>query len=104
MRRAARTDGNHADVVKALRGAGMAVRSMAGVGQGFPDLLVAFRDTLVLLEVKDGSLPPSERKLTQQEAEFIAAWPKTYVVTSPEEAVNAVVEAARPAGSGEEAR
>lgn len=52
MRRAAKVDGNHSEVVDALRRAGIAVRSMAGVGQGFPDLLCAFRDTLVLLEVK----------------------------------------------------
>ncbi len=100
MRRAAKVDGNHAEVVQALRQAGIAVRSMAGVGDGFPDLLCAFRDTLVLLEVKDGSLPPSERKLTRQEAEFIAAWPKTYVVTSGEEAVEVVVEAARVGSQG----
>ena len=95
MRRAAKVDGNHGEVVEALRKAGIAVRSMAMVGQGFPDLLCAFRDTLVLLEVKDGSLPPSARALTKQEAEFIAAWPKTYVVTSPQEAIAVVVEAAR---------
>jgi len=96
VRRAAKVDGNQADVVDALRKAGIAVRSMAAVGQGFPDLLCAFRDVLVLLEVKDGSLPPSERKLTKQEAEFVAAWPKTYVVTSGDEAVAVVVQAARP--------
>jgi hypothetical protein len=96
LRRAPKLDGNHFEVVEALRRAGIAVRSMAMVGQGFPDLLCAFRDTLVLLEVKDGSLPPSERKLTKQEAEFLAAWPKTYVVTSGEEAVAVVVQAAAP--------
>lgn len=100
MRRAARTDGNHQDVVQALRGAGILVKSTAAVGDGFPDLLCAFRGVLVLLEVKDGSLPPSERKLTAKETEFVAAWPRTYVVTSPEEAVLAVVEAARPVELG----
>jgi hypothetical protein len=96
VRRAGRTDGNHADVVRELTKAGVLVRSMAGVGDGFPDLLCAFRGVLVLLEVKDGSLPPSERKVTAKETEFLAAWPSSYVVTSPEEAVRVVVEAARP--------
>lgn len=95
MRRAPRLDSNHAEIVEALKRAGVRVRSMAAVGDGFPDLLCGFRDTLVLLEVKDGSRPPSERKLSQSEAEFVATWPKTYVVTSGEEAVRVVVEAAR---------
>src|SRR6188508_1068713 len=84
--RAAKVDGNHAEIMQALRGAGILARSMAGVGSGFPDILAAFRETLVLLEVKDGSLPPSARKLTKAEVEFIATWPRSYVVTSAEEA------------------
>lgn len=95
MRQAARIDGNHADVMQALRNAGILARSTAAMGKGFPDILAAFRGVLVLLEVKDGALPPSERKLTAMEAEFIAAWPRTYVVMTPEEAVRVVVEAAR---------
>lgn len=102
MRRAARVDGNHADVVAALRGAGIQVVSTAAMGKGFPDLLCAFRGLLVLLEVKDGTLPPSARALTKQEQEFIAAWPRSYVVTSAEEAVRVVVEAARPRDSAVE--
>lgn len=97
MRRAAKVDGNHGDVVKALRDVGVAVKSLASVGGGMPDLLCGLRGINVLLEVKDGSKPPSERRLTAAEAEFIATWPgPVYVVTSPEEAVRVVVEAARP--------
>lgn len=89
-------DANHRLVVKALRDAGILVKSLAGVGDGCADLLTAFRGVLVLLEVKDGSLPPSARKLTKAEAEFVATWPCVYVVTSPEEAVRVVIEAANP--------
>lgn len=97
MRRAARTDGNHAEVVKALRDAGIAVKSLASVGGGVPDLLCALREVTCLLEVKDGSKPPSERHLTKAEAEFFATWPGlAFVVYSPKEAVSVVVEAARP--------
>lgn len=97
MKRAPRLDGNHAEIVQALRSAGIAVKSLAAVGGGLPDLLVAFRETTCLLEVKDGSKPPSERALTAAEAEFFATWPgKVFVVTSAEEAVRVVVEAARP--------
>jgi Holliday junction resolvase len=98
--RAARTDGNHQEIMRELRKAGIAVRSLAAMGDGLPDLLCAFREVTVLLEVKDGALPPSERKLTAAEIEFFATWPgKAYVVTSPEEAVRVVVEAARPTSS-----
>ena len=99
MRRAPRLDGNHAEIVEALHRAGIQVRSMAEVGKGFPDLLVAFRGVLCLLEVKDGRLPPSERQPTKAELGFISTWPRTYVVTSAEEAVRVVIEAARPPGA-----
>ena len=97
MRRAAKVDGNHGEIVKALRNVGVAVKSTAAMGQGFPHLICALRGVNVLLEVKDGSKPPSERKLSAAQAEFIATWPGlVYVVTSPEEAVAVVVEAGRP--------
>lgn len=98
MRRAAHIDGNHTAVVAALRRAGIAVLSLAAVGKGCPDLLCAFRDTTVLLEVKN---PDSDRgapsKVSQATVDFIAQWPgKVYVVWSPEEAVRVVVDAAQP--------
>jgi hypothetical protein len=84
-----RVDGNHAEVVKALRRAGIAVTSLAAVGKGVPDLLACFRGVLVLLEVKR----PGEKPNAVQEA-FAATFP-VKVVTTPEDAVLAVVEAAR---------
>ena len=91
MRRAAKVDGNHGQIVSALRKAGIAVKSLAQVGGGLPDLLAAFRGRTVLLEVK----LPGE-KLNQMQQEFHATWPGVVkVVTTPEEAVLAVVEAAR---------
>lgn len=75
--------------------------SLASVGGGCPDLLVSFRGWTGLLEVKDGSKPPSERRLTAAEAEFISTWPgDVFVVTAPDEAVRRVVEAARPSQEG----
>jgi len=93
-------DGNHAEVVKALRRCGIGVLSLAAVGSGIPDLLVAFRGVTVLLEIKN---PDSDRgapsKVKQNTLDFLASWPgKAYVVWSPEEAVRVVVEAARPGG------
>lgn len=52
MRRAARVDLNHHDIVLALRQVGCHVRDTSGVGDGFPDLVVGFRGVNYLLEVK----------------------------------------------------
>ncbi len=62
----AKTDANHTEIVTALRQAGAKVQSLAGVGDGCPDLLIAFHGWHVL-EVKDGSKPPSKQALTEDE-------------------------------------
>lgn len=91
MRRAARIDSNHREIVRALRDVGVSVQSLAAVGQGVPDLLCAYRGMNYLLEVKDGSLPPSQRKLTEDERNWIDKWRgKVSVVESVEEALIAV--------------
>ena len=63
MRRAARVDKNHEDIVQALRAAGATVQSLATVGSGVPDLLVGFRKQTFLVEIKNGEASPSEKKL-----------------------------------------
>lgn len=94
-RRAAKVDANQAEIVKALRGMGAAACSTAALGKGAADLLVAFRGIHVWLEIKS----PGE-KLNAMQVEFHATWPAPiYVVTSPEEAMTAVAEAARPQGN-----
>lgn len=74
MRRAAKVDANHGDIVKALRNYGASVQSLATVGSGVPDLLVGVDGRNVLLEVKDGSLVPSRRKLTPDEFAWHQSW------------------------------
>jgi Holliday junction resolvase len=74
MRRAAKIDANQTQVVEALRAAGATVQSLAAVGQGVPDLLVGFQGQTVLLEVKDGRKPPSERRLTDDQLKWHGAW------------------------------
>lgn len=97
MRRAARTDNNHEAVVRALRKIGATAISLAAVGKGCPDLVVGFRGMNTLIEVKDGTKPPSERRLTADQVAFHESWAgQVVVVTSAEEAVRVVVEAARP--------
>lgn len=74
MRRAAKVDANQADIVKALRQAGASVLCLHRVGQGCPDLLVGKNEVNLLMECKDGSLPPSWRTLSPDEAEFFETW------------------------------
>lgn len=89
---AGRVDANHTQIVAALRKAGVRVLSLASVGAGCPDLLCSFRHCNVLLEIK----VPGE-KLNKVQEEFHATWPGALkVVTTPEEAIAAVIEAARP--------
>jgi hypothetical protein len=74
VRRVARTDANHADIVAAFRVCGFSVLSLHQVGGGCPDLLVARAGRSALVEVKDGSQSPSRRKLRASQEDFRAAW------------------------------
>lgn len=88
MRRAAKVDGNHADIVAALVAHGASVQSLAASGEGVPDLLVGWRGFNILMEVKDGSLVPSHRKLTPPQKKWHAGWKGTaHVVNSVDEAL-----------------
>lgn len=91
MRRAARVDDNHPQIVDALRGIGATVQSLATVGKGCPDLLVGYRGINLLLEIKDGSKPPSARRLTPDEEAWHATWRgPVAVVESVDEALRAI--------------
>ena len=74
MRRAAKVDANQEQIVQALRAAGAVVQTLAAVGKGVPDLLVGYQGKTLLLEVKDGNKPPSERKLTEDQIKWHGAW------------------------------
>jgi hypothetical protein len=74
VRRAAKIDANQPEIVAALRKAGALVIPTHMVGGGFPDLVVCFRGQTLLMEVKDGSKPPSARLLTPDQLAFHAAW------------------------------
>lgn len=94
IRRAAKKDANHAEIVDALRAAGCGVCDLAAVGGGVPDLLVCgpvYPFPACLIEIKDGAKPPSARKLTPDQERFHAAWKgPIHVVTSADEALRAV--------------
>ena len=89
MRRAAKVDANQKQIVAALRQLGASVAITSTTGQGFPDICCGFRGRNVLFEIKDGSKPPSARKLTPDQIDFHAAWKgEIAVITSATEAVD----------------
>lgn len=76
MRRAAKVDRNHGEVVNALRKVGCSVQDLSAIGKGCPDLLIgipAVRE-LAFMEIKDGSKPPCERRLTDAQVKWHARW------------------------------
>ena len=87
-RRAAKVDANHGEIRDAFRRMGATVADTASSGSGFPDLVVGYRGVNLLVEVKDGSLPPSGRKLTGPQVDFHNDWRgQICVVKSLDEAV-----------------
>ena len=91
MRRAAKVDRNQAEIVAALRGLGATVQPLHSVGQGCPDLLCGFRGRNILIEVKDGELPPSGRKLTPDQIEWHGGWKGQVTIVEDADAAIAVV-------------
>jgi hypothetical protein len=92
MRRNARVDANHARIVAALKKCGATVQSLATVGMGCPDLLVGWNGRTILMELKDGTKPPSARGLTTLQEKWISQWCGSSVVIVTDElgAINAL--------------
>ena len=91
MRRKSRVDSNQPVIVTALRRVGATVTPTHMVGAGFPDIVCGFRGVTYTMEIKDGALPPSARKLTPDEARWHSMWAgHKCIVKSPEEALEAI--------------
>ncbi len=85
MRRAARTDGNQKEIVKALRKIGVSVEIIKKP----LDLLLCHRGVTSLAEIKNLE---GFNRLTKDQVEFIARWPgKIFRFTSPDQAVSEVL-------------
>lgn len=89
--RAAKIDRNQPEIVQALRKAGASVQHLHSVGAGCPDLLCAVSGRVFLVEVKDGTKPPSAQKLTPDQAEWHAGWKSVVHVVNSVDAAIAVV-------------
>lgn len=74
MRRIARVDANQKEIVDSLRKIGASVQHIHTLGKGCPDIMVGYRGRNYLFEIKDGSKPLSQRKLTADEEIWISSW------------------------------
>ena len=85
-------DANQSAIVAALRKAGAKVFVTSSFGKGFPDLIVGHRGRILLVEVKDGSKPPSAQQLTPAQVKFHAEWSvyPVYIVNSVETALRLI--------------
>ena len=82
--RNAKIDRNHNEIVNALRGIGASVTSLAGVGNGVPDIIVGYNYQNYLMEIKgqNGVLTPAQIIWHEN-------WKGTvYVVRTAEEAIS----------------
>ncbi len=88
-------DKNQKDIVKELRKIGCKVTITSEVSD-FCDLVVGYKRKLYLVEVKDGTKPPSARKLTPGEIKcknaFELVGVKYWIINSLSEALEMIRE------------
>jgi hypothetical protein len=91
LRYASKVDNNQKQIVTALRKLG-AVVLLTHQLKNCCDCIVYYRGNTYTVEIKDGKLPPSARKLTEGEQEFKAKIEsvgcKYWVIESVEDAVS----------------
>lgn len=94
MRRAARVDGNQAEIVAGLRKFGATVQSLAPIGNGCPDILVGWRNRCFVIEIKDpeqNHKMDSFKALTEDQHKWHFLWQgQVDVVWTLEEAINII--------------
>ena len=78
MRKRGRVDANQKKIVEQLRRLGCSVAVTSMIGNGFPDLVVGDGNRNYLIELKDGTKPPSAQALTNDEIMFIDNWRGQY--------------------------
>tara|TARA_R110000803_G_scaffold69665_1_gene132085 strand:+ start:530 stop:844 length:315 start_codon:yes stop_codon:yes gene_type:complete len=91
MRRNAKVDGNHKEIVDGLRKFGASVLSVAVLKNCF-DILVGYNGENYIMEIKNGMLSPSQKRLSIGENKFKNNWigGKYHVVESLEQAIDII--------------
>jgi hypothetical protein len=86
-----RTDRNQPEITRALRLAGASVEHLHEVGKGCADILVGFRGTNYVMEIKDWQQPPSRQRLTPDEQRWHATWQgQVAIIKSVDEALRLI--------------
>ena len=65
-----RVDSNQPELVAEARKLGAHIQTIASIGHGCPDLLGAKNGQWFVVEVKDGSKPPSKRRLNENQVKW----------------------------------
>jgi hypothetical protein len=93
VRTAARVDGNHAEILRAVRAVGATVLDTHQLPNCF-DALIGYRGREFIFEIKDPAQPPSGRKLTPGELSFKNTWrgSEYHVVETTEQAIKIITE------------
>lgn len=79
MRTAARKDDNHNEVIKAFNSLGWSDLDISQL-KNCCDAFISKSGVTVAIEIKDGSKPPSQRKLTPGEVKFKNRWKGKYEI------------------------
>lgn len=79
FRRAAKVDANQSSIVEALRKSGWTVLMVSQL-KNCCDVIASKNGRTVAIEIKDGSKPPSARKLTDGELKFRDEWQGEYAL------------------------
>ena len=90
MRRNAKVDANHGEVVEAFRALGASVLSLAPLGRGIPDLLVAIGGVTWLIEIKS-----KKGKENDLQLEWAENWQGARAVVRNTQGVETVVKLMR---------
>lgn len=95
MRRAAKIDSNHTDIVTALRGRGASVQSLARVGDGCPDILIGYEQINLVAEIKAHPAGTIHGEPNELQRRWIDEWRGSVVVIRSLEDVGNVIEMAK---------
>jgi Holliday junction resolvase len=91
MRIRARVDANQKKIVAQLRGIGCSVLHTHQLGKGAPDIIVGYNFNNYLIEIKDGSKPKAQQKLTPDEVRFQSEWKGNYYVINSFEQLRDII-------------
>ena len=92
VKRGGKTDGNHREIVNALRDHGACIIDTSGHGGGFPDLIVGFNGMTFLVEIKNLKTQYGRAGLNKNQQKWKARWTggPYCIVTDIESAIRAI--------------